>query len=458
MCEGSGLHLYMVGGCIRDALMEHGNAHYKDIDYAVEGGSAFALAKMVADRFDGHFVPLDESLDTARVVMKDGNFVDFAGCVGGRIESDVRRRDFTINALVWDPEKPDQVLDLVGGLADLKAKTIRSISQDNLIEDPLRILRAFRFATTLDAVIEPQTMQWLKAHAQKLSLVAAERINGELFLVFGARKCAQIAVEMGDIGLLEIIFPELIATRQVTANAFHHLGLFEHSVETLPQLEQKLASIPDWIDEQLQQELNAGVTRLAATRAACLLHDIGKPATWAITDEGRHTFYGHDRLGAEMAVPLSQRMKWSRNVERFVVKLIKWHLRPGALFHQGPPTDRAVRRFYRQVGPEVPELMLLAFADFGATRGPGLLGENRESLERSLEDLLAGYLTYLEESRSRERLLDGQAVMHLLQIKPGPIVGEILSALEEAQEFKEVLNRADAERFVVRHYAEKYSK
>lgn len=459
--QETGVNIYIVGGLLRDcflASLEGREVEAKDIDYAVQNGSAFAFARDVGRTFGGHFVPLDEKNDTARVVFTtQGVTLDFAGCVGGSIESDIRRRDLTINALAWDPQTPDSVLDLTGGIEDIKARIIRAVSQNAFAEDPLRILRAFRFAAMLTAGIDSQTVEWLTSNASLLDTVAAERINLELFTILNY-DAAPLFVKMGECRILETIFPELIETRLVTSNAFHHLGLFDHSVDTIPQLESRLPSVPRWVQEKVKGELSVSVTRLAATKLAGLLHDIGKPQTWVINEDGRHTFYGHDRIGSEMCAVIAERMKWSRPVERFIVKLVDWHLRPGALFHQGTPTERAVRRFYRAVGDDLPELMLLAFADFQATRGPGLMGENRQQLENHLIELLHGYNVFLEETRQKERLLDGNRIMELLAIPAGPIVGEILSALDEAQEFKEVPDRAAAEDFVLKHYREKYCK
>lgn len=455
-----GVDLYIVGGYVRDALLGRFNADCKpkDIDFAVASGSAFAFARRVADELHGHFVPLDESNDTARVVLTDEDVsMDFAGCVGGSIESDVMRRDFSINALVWKASEPDMVTDLVGGIDDIKSLTIRAISEKTFAEDPLRVLRAYRFSASLRAKIEPETFAWVNRHANALKTVAVERINLELFTAL-AYPSAEIVFSMAAAGILEIIFPELIETRRIPTNSFHHLGLFEHSIETIPQLEKRLESLPDWVLEAAQSELSYGITRLAATKVACILHDIGKPATWAVNEDGRHTFYAHDSLGAEMCEVVAQRMKWSRPVERFITKLVKWHLRPGALFHQGPPTDKALRRFYRSVGEDVPELMMLAFADFGATCGPGLLEENRIALERNWIELLANFSEYMKEGTTRVKLLDGTRVMELLSISSGPIIGKILAALEEAQEFKEVSNVPEAEAFVKTLYLKKYSK
>jgi poly(A) polymerase len=464
VAAGTGHKLYLVGGYLRDALLfasgkkSGGEKESKDFDFAVEGGHAFVFAKYVADKLGGHFVGLDEANDTARVVLDNGSTLDFAGCVGGTIEADVWRRDFTINSLVWDPMDPVNIIDYVGGLSDLESLTIRAVSESVFIEDPLRILRAYRFAAAIDGNIETNTRKWLEKHVGRLAKTAVERINFELFAIFNHKNSGRLIFDMGDAGLLEAIFPELTECRRVTANAFHHLALFEHSLETIPQLESRLAQLPDFVLESAGGELSFGVSRLAATKVAALLHDIGKPDTWVINEDGRHTFYGHDRVGADICEQLAERMKWSKPVSKFIVKLIAWHLRPGQLYHQGLPTERAVRRFYRACGVDTPELMVLAFADLGATCGPGLMGENRDYLDNSLIDLMNGYRDFENAAKLQPKLLDGNQIMALLGISGGPVIGTLLADLDEAQGFNEVQDRASAELFVKKLYLEKYSK
>lgn len=455
-----GVGAFLVGGYLRDLILcaykkEEIRTH--DIDFAIAGMPALTFSQLLADHMNGRYVPLDEENDTARVVLTDGTTLDFAGCVGGTIERDIQRRDFTVNALAWCPDTPDQIIDNVDGLADLLELKVRAVSEEVLIDDPLRLLRAFRFSATLGAPIEKQTLNWISAHKEKLVGIAAERINHELFTLLDSVRAGDLLVELGQCGLLEIIFPEMVAMRKVTTNAYHHLGLFDHSVEAVRQLEMKIPEIPWWVFESASVPLSVGISRMAATKLATLLHDIGKPDTWEINEDGRHTFYGHDTLGAQMSEVTAGRMKWSNTVAKFITKLIQWHLRPGQLFHQGPPTDKAVRRFYRRCGTDLPELMLLAYGDLGATRGDGLPEESRVHLNGCLTNLLAGYPTYLEETKGRERLLDGKDVMMLLSIKPGPLVGEILEALDEAQDLKEVVDRPAAERFVIDYHSKKYS-
>ncbi len=446
------VRIFLVGGYLRDALLFAGsNLHQpKDFDYIVQGTTAIHFAKEVANKLHGHFVLLDESFDTARVVLESGTILDFAGCMGGKLEVDLKRRDFTINALSWDPEQPDKIIDLSDGLRDLKTCTIRAIAESNLCDDPLRLLRAFRFAATLGGNISPDTISLIKQHANLLSSVAPERISYELFLTLEARVVSSLVDLMGQTGLLEAIFPEMTAMRQVTPNAYHHLGLFDHSLALVNELEKYLDNLPEWVTTQLLNQLSTDVTRRSATRLACLLHDLGKPQTWVINPDGRHTFYGHDKAGAEMVKVISDRLRWARPVERFITQLVQWHLRPGQLFHQGPPTLKAVHRFYRSVGNNVPELILLALADLGATRGEGLTG--REELEQNLLELLNGFPAFQNMEQAKPKLLDGKEIMELLSITPGSIVGELLKSLEEAVGLQEVTTKEEAMIFIQQQY------
>jgi len=446
--------LYLVGGFLRDLLSDGrpGLEAAKDLDFAVLGMPAVDFGRLVAERFNGHYVLLDDVNDVARVVIDDGPTLDFAGCQGGSLGADILRRDFTVNALAFDPAKPDELIDPTGGLADLKAGVIRAVGPTVLTDDPLRLLRAYRFACLLDFDLEPATREQIKANIHLLPTVARERINYELFTMLDCPNVGRLIHEMGDVGLFEAIFEELTATHKVTANSYHHLPLFVHSLETIPQLEARMAELPDFARQSLAQEVAVGVSRLAVSKVSAILHDIGKPDTWVITEEGRHTFIGHDKVGANMIRVTAETQKWPKAVARMVERLVLWHLRPGQLFHTGDPTQKALKRFYRTVGDDVPELMLLSFGDLGATRGPGLTGPDRERLEKNLVELLNGYAVYKEECKKLPKLLTGNELMKLLGIAPGPIVGEILAALGEAQELHEVLDRSQAEAFVRNYY------
>lgn len=447
--------VYLVGGYVRDALLGNKD-QLKDFDYTVIGMPAIELGKRIAQTLNGHYVLLDTSNDTSRVVFDDGVQVDFAGCVGGSLTTDIQRRDLTINALVWDPQNPDEIIDEVGGLQDLSTKTIRAISSKCLAEDPLRLMRVFRFSATLNFDIDPATLNMVPALAEKLNDVATERISYELFLIIESARTAKTIEVMRQAQLLEVIFPEMRAMHRVPPNSYHHLGLFDHSIEVLRQTESSFADMPEWAKQTFSEHLSHSLTRYGGTKLAALLHDVGKPETWVVAEDGRHTFIGHDKLGAEMCTDIAKRLKWSTRVERFVANLVRWHLRPGALFHQGLPTDRAVHRFYRTIGDETPQLILLAQGDFRGTCGPGLQ-EGRELLENQLRELLDRYGVFIEGRKQTPKLLDGSDVMTLLGLQPGPTVGQLLEELEEAQALHEVRNKQEAEAFIRDRYREKYS-
>jgi putative nucleotidyltransferase with HDIG domain len=421
----------------------------KDFDYVVEGSSASEFAKIVANECEGHYVSLDTVFDTARVVFNNSAYADFAGCVGENIEADIKRRDFTVNALLWDPTTPDKIVDFVDGLKDLESCLIRALAEQNFVDDPLRILRAFRMVAVLGGHIEKETHTMLSRHVRLISTVAAERISYELFQIMESPQAYPVIVQMGDIGILESIFPELSATKEVTPNSHHHLDLWHHSLELVRQAELIYKDLPLWANDSFCQELGSGISRLAATKIACLLHDIGKPSTWVITTEGRHTFYGHDKAGADMVGKIATRLKWSKPLERFITNMVRWHLRPGQLFHQGLPTKRAVHRFYRQLNNDIPELVLLSLADLASTCGPGIPKTERDYLQQNLIELLNGYCVFKDSEQKSVRLIDGNQIMKLLNIPASPLVGKLLSEVIEAQDLGEIATIEQAKELVL---------
>ena len=260
--------------------------------------------------------------------------------------------------------------------------------------------------------------------------------------------------EMAKLGLIEKLFPELKACHRVTPNSYHHLPLFEHCLETVPQVEAAIDLAPQWIKDHLAGELQSGITRRSSTKLACLLHDIGKPDTWQITEEGKHTFIGHDKLGGEMSRPIATREKWSLNVARHIEKLITMHLRPGALFHTGDPTEKAIKRFYRACEDDFADLMMLGFADLGATCGAGLSEEARLRLRMKFIEIIEGYPEFVEATKVMPRLLDGNALIALTGMRPGPGIGKILEAINEAQALKEIETVDQARAMALQLYKE----
>lgn len=315
----------------------------------------------------------------------------------------------------------------------------------------MRLLRAFRFAANLKFEIEKETLSWISNNADKIQTVAGERISHELFLAFGSFPTALVLHQFAQTGLLEAIFPELTATRSVTNNSYHHLNLFDHSIEAVIQTEEAYMAMPDvWSKTNMSSSLNlaAGIKHLAVCKIAALLHDIGKPSTWLITEEGKHTFIGHESIGAQMVPAIAKRLRWSNSLENLVSMLIELHLRPGQLFHTTQATAKGINRLYRRAGEHFPSLILLALGDLGATKGPQMTEEKSRVLRENFYTLLAGFNNYHLTTQNMKKLLDGHEIMALLNVPPGRELGEILNALQEAQELKEVVTRAEAEDYV----------
>ena len=295
---------WIVGGTVRDLLL--GVPEIADLDAVVERDS-IGLARRVADANGWPLVVLDQARGTARVITDSGAGIDINARVGTSIEDDLRQRDLTFNALALPLDAsglPEQVVDPCGGLADLENGLVRLTSEHALIEDPLRLLRVFRFSATLGFIIVPETLEAVVAHAPLLADVAPERIVAELSLILADAGSAAVLGRMDQAGLLAAIFPETGSMRGVEQNDYHHVDVLQHSLLTLDRLERLLVDLEsvfgthaDRVDAFLRQQLAAGRSRLIAAKLAALLHDVGKPSARS-TEHGRTTFYHHDALGA----------------------------------------------------------------------------------------------------------------------------------------------------------------
>lgn len=443
-----GASLYLVGGAVRDLLLT--GTLSADWDFMVINGSAEELARSVADGLQAHFVPLDPAFGIYRVVLRDGLYLDFADALENDRDRDLARRDVTINAIAIDLARRE-LLDPFDGLGDLQARRVRMVSDANLLDDPLRMLRVFRIAAGIRAnEIDPATLAVVGRHADKIYESAAERIAYEFLRLLDSENSFPYIEAMADCGLLEEIFPEMRAMREIPPNGYHHLGLFEHTLELVRQAERLLSELPEASQEHLRQPFNGVVSRMAVVKLACLLHDLGKPATKALKEDGsRWTYYGHEQVSEEMGNALMRRLKLGNEIRETVNKLVRWHLYPCQF---GPTSSRkAVLRFFRKIGEDTPDLLLLALADrhsaVSGEYGPELLAESHAAHLWLLE-------RYHEETAvlTLPRLLDGRAVMELLDIPPGPKIRDVLNAMQEAHQLGEITSADEARTWVMQHF------
>ena len=432
--------VYLVGGFIRDCLL---NKESCDLDFVTQFGHAQILAKKIADEIGGYFVPLDEKNHIYRVVFSDKEtYVDFADCIGDNIQEDLSRRDFTMNAIAYDI-KEDKIIDIANGIADINSSMIVEVSEKNLLDDPIRMFRAFRFQSELGFEFSPVLKNMIQNNFYLLKNTAKERINAELIKLFGGKNIVETLYSLDKYNILEMIFPEVADIKKIPKNSHHHLNLFEHSIETVKQIQCFYEQSDDNVKKHLNSEFLGGQRRIAYLKLAAFLHDAGKPATWQIDSEtGRHRFIMHDVEGAKLIVPTLKDLKFSKKQIAYIQKIIKNHIYPAGVVTSDEASEKAYLRFYRKMGDEVIDLIAVAYADRLSALGPEITKEMVDKNINGLKKLLDGYFENKNSLKPLPKLLDGKEIMSILNIGAGPMLGEIVNSLKEAQ-ISSVVNTKD---------------
>ncbi|UCG35071.1 MAG: CCA tRNA nucleotidyltransferase [Candidatus Omnitrophota bacterium] len=344
-------------------------------------------------------------------------------------------RDFSINTLAVNlREKPFKIIDPFGGRKDLKKKTLRVIREEVFLHDPLRVLRGFSFMANLGFKIQKRTLAAITKHRNLLKNVSGERVSEEFFKILGAANSFKVIKKMDELRVLDEIIPYAKDCRGVYQGKYHHLGVWAHSLETLKQFEVlyggKLARKKE-ILKYLGEELAQGRTRTKIIKFACLLHDIGKPFAKKIEDK-KTIFHAHEKIGVDLLEDIVLRLRLSFREKDVLKKLTFWHLRPGYLADQVRPTQRAVYRFFRDTQDEGVGVILLSLSDWRATRGPLTDAKRRGRHERIMLKLVDSYFKE-KKKKPLESLVDGYDIMRKFNLKPSPIVGEILAKIKEEQ-------------------------
>ena len=454
-----GAEVFVVGGTVRDWLR---GVTARDLDLAVSR-SALDFAEALARELQAAFVLLDEEEQTARVVWGD-YVVDIAGFRGGAqdIRQDLLKRDFTINALALPfsvyvtSAAADRrlIIDPADGLTDLQGEIIRLLAPEALTDDPLRLLRAFRFFAESGFVIEPHTWQWIIDYRQLLASVSPERISYELDCIMASHRAYAATVLLDRAEVLAVLFPELGMGAGITQPASHHLDVLAHNLEALRWMERIIHRPADFYPTQGEALVKylAGGKRIIWLKWAALFHDLGKPAALRLIDQ-RITFYNHDRIGGELVATLAKRLRWSREKSDRVSRFIALHMWPFHLSNvrrKKEVTARACLKIYKAAGEDLPGLFLLAMAD-------SLAGQGAEKPEGMEDELVALYTQVLDVCRTRvepvltgPRLVTGTDLLEL-GLEPGPVFKDILAEVEKAQVEGKFTNREQALAWV-RHF------
>jgi poly(A) polymerase len=467
------IRAYLVGGFVRDSALERDT---DDIDIAVDA-DALAVAREIASSLSAKFIPLDDINLIARVVIPGSQWhIDFSSFKGS-IEQDLARRDFTVNAMAYTLDESitsgietSNVIDPFGGIQDLHHRLLKALNGDIFAADPARLLRAVRIAAELDLDIDGATETLISLNSHLVTRVAGERIREELMRLLALPGAGSRVFQLDKLGLLTALIPELNPAKGVDQPHAHVWDVFEHSLQTVSAVEfvlyeavweyapENIRSMIPW-SERVERHFNRGVSSVSSGRSllklAALLHDIAKPQTKTM-DEGRARFLGHQEKGAEIAAGIMERLRFSNREIELVELLIKNHLRPTQMSHSGLPSNRAIYRFFRDTGEAGIDVLYLSLADHLAARGPSL-----DPVEFQEHARMTAYVLekHFEEAgpSSPPKLIDGGDIMATLGLPAGPVIGELLENLREAQAAGEVTDRTQALNFVERLFTERYN-
>ena len=463
---------YLVGGCLRDCLL---NLPIHDLDL-ITSQSPHEIGPEIAESLHGTYINLSSQPNMGRVILKPLHRSDHSSLhcnipsaglsidlsqLAGEITTNLSTRDFTVDSMalnIRDSHKSDWrdfILDPLNGKADLIGKTIRSTSHATFTEDPGRLLRAVRLAGHLGFQIERDTAIDIRKHSELVMNVSGERIRDELLnILSGNGAMAQLDV-LDRLGLLCQVIPELALTKGVTQPNAHYWNVWEHLLHTVETAElitkghqnSAIYSLAPWTRESeryFNQIVSDGHTRRTILKLTALLHDIAKPQTKAQDSSGKTRFLGHSELGSEMATTRLKELRVSTNGISMVTKMIEHHLRPSSM-RQGSdyPTNRAIFRYFRDLGDLAVDTIYLALADYLAAKGPNLLPDQWAEHARMMTHILEKGTQQINEAKI-EKLITGRDLMKNLHIEPGPKVGYLLNLIEESRAAGEISSKEEA--------------
>lgn len=439
--------IYLVGGSVRDFAMDKTSL---DRDLIVAGVDARDFAIRIAEFFNAVFVPLDEVNRIYRVVLPDKiNYFDITNPVEGSIDKDLARRDLAVNAVAVNLSTME-IVDKFNGLNDILNKQLNSVSEKNFIDDPLRILRAFRFMSVLGFKMSDELMCIIKKHINLLNLPAVERINYELLKLFGGNFAYDTLLSLDNTGGLEVLFPFVSELKRVPPNTHHHLDLFYHSLETVRQIQLLYLNAEKEVQSHLEEVSFGAHPRLAFLKLAGFMHDIGKFSTWSIEEEtGRHRFIKHDDAGAKLAVPFLKKMNFSNKQIDYLTSMIKNHMYPSQVISATELNEKVMMRYVRKMEDNSIDVIILAMADRFSALGEAVTEDMVNQNISGLQNLMNFYISVKDSLEPLPKLLTGNEIMSLLNIKPSPLLGKIITALHDAQLSGDVMTKEHAIDFVM---------
>ncbi|MBN2790320.1 MAG: HD domain-containing protein [Candidatus Delongbacteria bacterium] len=405
--------VFLVGGYVRDIMLDRRS---NDIDFVVEGDS-LQFARIVAKRLNRKKVVEFPKFQTSKLSYKEYDLEFVTARKESYLENsrnpeveksnlpeDLKRRDFTINTLAIDLNDRENIINLFNGIEDIKSRIIRTPLDPDITysDDPLRMLRAVRFASRFNFKIEKESFEAIKRNASRLDIVSEERISDEFFKILLSDYPVKGIYLLDQAGLLETILPELSQLKGIEIlDGTGHKDNFIHTLKVLNNISK--------------------ITKSLKLRLSALMHDIGKPKSKYFKKGVGWTFHGHDDVGVKIFTEIAKRLKWPNDITEYVSKMINLHHRPISLTKE-EVTDSGVRRFLFEGGELVDDLMLLCRADITTS--------NKKKLNNYLDnfDKLSEKLIVVEEKdklRNFKPPVNGIDIMNEFSINEGPIIGQI---------------------------------
>ncbi len=414
--------VYAVGGFVRDLFLGKTS---KDIDFVVIG-DAIRFTKELNKAYSTTTPVLFPKFGTSMLQFREFN-LEFVSAREEQYDStsrkpivkkadlysDLSRRDFTINSIAMDisPEKFGEMIDPFNGISELKAGLLKTPlePEQTFSDDPLRMMRAVRFAATLNFEIEEKTFSAIKNTAERLSIISQERIADEFNKIMQSEK-PSIGLNLLDSGnLLKIFLPEFFEAKGIEQkNEYHHKDVFYHTLQVIDQI-----------------SLHTDKLEL---RLAALFHDIAKPRTKRFSEESGWTFHGHEIVGERMANTILKRMKYANEIIKYVKNMVRLHLRPMAVVSE-EVTDSAIRRLLFLAGEDFDDLLILCRADI-TSKNPVKVKQYLRNYEIVLKK--AKEVEERDQLRAFKSPVDGNEIMEKFNISPGPQIGIIKKFIEEA--------------------------
>jgi putative nucleotidyltransferase with HDIG domain len=430
---------YVIGGYVRDDLLNRG--FRKDIDVMVVGDGV-GFASLVAGEFVQAKLSIYERFRTAALQVGD-HVIEFVGArkesyradsrkpvtEEGTLEDDLARRDFTINALAVSLNQTSfgDLIDRFGGMQDLQQRILRTPLEpaQTFSDDPLRMMRAARFASQLNFMVDWHAMEAMQSMSDRIGIVSQERVTDEFLKIMESPKPSVGLRILYEAGLMQYVFPEVdrlggVELMSVGEQEYAHKDVFKHTLQVVDNM--SAATDDVWL------------------RFAALLHDVAKPKTKQFREGIGWTFYGHEILGARWVQKIFKRMRLPMDAAERVSKLVRLHMRPMALVDEGV-TDSAVRRVLWEAGEDIEDLLTLCRADI-TSKNPKLAHRYQQNY-----DIVASKMTEVEEKdrmRAFQSPVRGEEIMEICGIPPSRTVGVLKSAIEEAIIEGEIPNEYDA--------------